>query len=801
MKMAYRTFLFFVLSFSFLTAQDFKIYGTVLDSDQNPLAFASVLLQTPEGKILKGVSTDENGEFRLNNVGEGDYLLFASYIESKSTMQSISLTADLDIGNLIITQKDQALEEVVVTYQKPRLVEKADRYVFNIENTALSDSDIWDVLKRTPGVVIINDKLTVNNTGNIGILINGRKVNIPEKDIINLLSGSSASNVEAIEIITNPPAKYSAEGGLLIDIKMKTNLVAGYNGSVYNRYTQGVYPKHTLGTDHFFKGKKTDFSLAYSFRNNKDLVRYTDITNFFENNLPNEIWTAQQNTVTKRKQHNISAFFDYTVDEKNTISVSTINSLTPNVNRFAFSGTDITDNQGTPNSGFDTTNDSDFHLYNTSLYLDWVHSLKEDGSQISFNAHYTNYDYDREQDIDTDFFDVNGNVTGENNFITKSVQKTRLFSMQADYTTNLSASSKLETGLRYASIVSDNTIEQEGFDRNQPGIQPTEAGEFSYNEDISAAYLSLNNNWDSWKLNLGLRAEYTETMGRLDTDAANNEDSYLELFPSLSLFHTYKKKHVFKLNYYRRIIRPRYSWLNPFQYFQNNNTVVEGNPELLPTISNSFSIGYTFNKNFTLRPFYNVNTNDFLQQVSQDNEGNLLRFIATNLDKTLSYGLDANFNKEITNRWYAFIMFNNYYQENNFRDLETGQLLENAAWITQFRTTQSFTLLKDRSLFADASFSYTSPSVIGNSRRASFNQLGFSFRKTLWKKSASISLAVEDIFNQSNLFFTRQYLTQDNSTSFRRENRLVVLGFRYSFGNTKIKNNKKRKRVDERNRI
>ncbi len=193
MKMAYRTFLFFVLSFSFLTAQDFKIYGTVLDSDQNPLAFASVLLQTPEGKILKGVSTDENGEFRLNNVGEGDYLLFASYIESKSTMQSISLTADLDIGNLIITQKDQALEEVVVTYQKPRLVEKADRYVFNIENTALSDSDIWDVLKRTPGVVIINDKITVNNTGNIGILINGRKVNIPEKDIINLLSGSSAS--------------------------------------------------------------------------------------------------------------------------------------------------------------------------------------------------------------------------------------------------------------------------------------------------------------------------------------------------------------------------------------------------------------------------------------------------------------------------------------------------------------------------------------------------------------------------------------------------------------------------------
>ncbi len=168
----------------------------------------------------------------------------------------------MDIGDLIISNEAQALDEVVVTSQKPRLVELADRYVFNIENTALSDSDIWDVLKRTPGIVIVNNKLTVNNVGNIGILINGRKVNIPERDIINLLSGSSASKVEAIEVITNPPVKYSAEGGLLIDIKMKTNLIAGYNGSVYNRYTQGVFAKHTLGTDHFFKGKKIDFSLS-----------------------------------------------------------------------------------------------------------------------------------------------------------------------------------------------------------------------------------------------------------------------------------------------------------------------------------------------------------------------------------------------------------------------------------------------------------------------------------------------------------------------------------------------------------
>jgi hypothetical protein len=619
--------------------------------------------------------------------------------------------------------------------------------------------------------------------------------------VINLLSGSSASNVEAIEVITSPPAKYSAEGGLLIDIKMKTNLVAGYNGSLYNRYIQGVFAKHTLGTDHFFKGKKTDFSLAYSFRNNKNLGRYTDITNFFENKLPNEIWTAEQNNVDKSKQHNISAFFDYKVDEQNTISLSTINSLTPEAKRFSSSETDIANTQGISNAGFDTTNDSDFHLYNTSLYLDWVHKLKKEGSQISFNTHYTYYDYDIEQDIDTDFFDVNGAVIGENNFITQSVQNTGLFSVQADYTTNLGTSSIVETGLRYASIVSDNTIDQEGFDRSQSGIDPTEAGEFVYDEAISAVYLTLNNSWGTWKLNMGLRAEYTETEGRLDTDSNSNENDYLELFPSLSVLYTHKNKHVFKLNYYRRITRPRYSWLNPFQFFQNNNTVLEGNPNLLPSFSNFVSLGYTFNKSLTLRPFYEIRSNDFLQQVSQDNSGNLLRFIATNLEENKSYGLDVIFNKDITNRWSSYMLFNYYYQANSFRDFDTGQLLENTAWITYFRTTQSVTFLEDRSLFADASFTYFSPIIIGNSRRASINELGLALRKTIWNKSASISLAIEDVFNQSNQFFTRQYLTQDNSSSVRTENRLLVLGFRYSFGNTKIRNNKKRKRVDERNRI
>lgn len=801
MKRELRLFSIIVLFVSLTNAQDYKISGTVLDDNGVPLVFASVLLQTKDSVLIKGTATNEKGFFQLENIAMGDYLLFASYIENQSEVRSLFLKEDIDIGSLVILENTQELDEVVVSYKKPTIEQKVDRLVFNIENTALSESDIWNVLKRTPGVVVIRDQLTIKGTSNIGIMINGRLVNIPQSDIINLLSGSSAGNVEAIEVITNPPAKYSAEGGLLIDIKMKKNLIAGYNGSVYNRYTQGVFPKHTLGTDHFFKGKRTDFSVNYSFSNVKRLSRYTDVTNFFEDNTANEIWTAEQSAVTKRNQHNVSAFLDIELNPKNTISISTINVLTPSVNRFYDSETLINDTNGDLISSFDTTNDSNYELYNTSVYLDWVHQLDKKGAEIAFNTHYTNYDYDRGQVLNTDFLDAQGALTGENDFTTQSGQQTGLFSIQLDYSTSLGKASELESGLRYASINSDNTISQEGFDRSQPGINPTEAGVFSYDEEISAAYISFNSNWQNWQVKMGLRAEYTETTGFLDTEEVATENNYLEFFPSFSLMHTLNIKHSLGLRYYRRIARPRYNRLNPFQYFQTNNSVVEGNPNLLPSTRNYIALGYTFDKSYNLEFFFGERKNQYLLQVFQDNDANLLRFISSNLGLSRSYGVDFSLNKSIYDFWNTFFLVSYFYENNRFADLGSDAQLNNDVWTGHIRATNSFTFLSDKSLFADLTFTYFSPTVNGNSRQDSYNQLGFALRKTIWNKNASISLEIEDIFNQGNLFNTRRYLNQDNTSSFRSENRLLILGFRYKFGNTRIKDNQKRKRVDERNRI
>ena len=612
-------FYFFCISTN-LFSQEYKLIGSVLDSDEVPIVFANVLLlKATDSTIINGTSTDDKGVYIFNSITAGKYLLKASYIENVSKMKPITMSSDFDAGVLIILAS-QALDEVVVSYEKPKLERKVDRLVFNVENTALADGNIWELLKQTPNVNVVNNVLSIKGSGNVGILINGRKVNLPEADIINLLSGSSASSVEAVEVITNPPLKYSAEGGMLINIKMKKNLIAGYNGAVFNNFTQGVFAKNTMGTDHFFKGKKTSFSVNYSFTEDKRIWRYTDITNFSGNGSPASIWTANQDLTSRRKRHNVNAFFDYDIDAKNALSISTINVFNPHVNIFSLSETVIEDLEGSTLSSFNTINDANREQVNTSFYADWVHKLEKEGAEISVGGHYTFYDSKRGQELDTDFFDRNGDQTGVNDFITQSDQKINLYSIETDYITPLGKSTRLEAGLRYAGISSESTISQVGFDRSQPGINPTEAGVFIYDESIYAAYTSMNSTWDMWSLKTGLRAEYTQTIGELDTDIEAYENSYLKLFPSVAVQYTPSKKHQYQFSYYRRIDRPRYSNINPFQNFQSNNSVAEGNPGLLPGIRNWVSVEYTLDRDYTLAVFYNAWKNPYRQQAFQDNK-------------------------------------------------------------------------------------------------------------------------------------------------------------------------------------
>ncbi len=783
-----------------MLSQDVTLSGIVKNPEDIPIEFANVyLLDKNYSTLIQGSTTDENGRFQLRGIAKDTFFIKASYIDTESEPFLISVSDNID--TLIITLNDnQQLDEVVVENQKPRLERKVDRLVFHIENTALADGDIWDVLKRTPNLLIIDDVLTIKGSGSVGILINGRKVNIPQRDIINLLSGTSASNVESVEVITNPPAKYSAEGGMLVNIKLKKNLIAGYNGAVFNKYRQGVFARHTVGTDHYFRGSKTRFSANYSYGKNKGIDRYTDITDFLETDGDTSRWVAEQDNLRRSQQHNLSLFFDYDINEKNRISISSINLWQPQLKRQNDSKTIIGGTSGMELTSFTTTNKYEADRLNTSYYLDYVRSLKKD-AELSINTHFTYFDSKRPQNIQTDFFDSNGNIIGDNDFITDSKQRINLFSGQIDYLRPLNKRIKMETGLRYADINSESSISQQGFDPGQSGVSLTENGNFKYDEAIWATYVGLNGKWDTWRVSSGLRAEYTKTVGDLDTEPQPYERDYLELFPSFSLQYIPAKKHNLKLYYYRRIKRPRYSSVNPFQVFLTNNSVAEGEPNLLPATRNYIAADYTYDKSYTIELFYRNEKNPFRSFVEQDNENQVFRVKTANFDRNINFGLDLIVSKRPLKFWDFYVLGSYQSVQYDFVDLESGRNIENRRWLFKLVNNNSFTLLSNKTLFADLDFKYYSDLPIGNTVQESFNEVNIAFRKTFCDKKASLSLGLTDIFKQGNRFWTRQYGNQNNTTLYRPESRLFTLGFRYKFGNTGIRANKKAKRVEERRRI
>ncbi|MGB7395691.1 MAG: outer membrane beta-barrel family protein [Pricia sp.] len=799
MKSLYRPILLFLCSICALSAQDFTVSGSVENAGNEPVPFANVqLLSGADSTLVNGASTDESGHFEIDGVARGGYLIKASYIENESQAIPFELISDLDLDPIQLGEDAQALDEVVVTSRKPRLERKIDRLVFSIENTALADSDIWGVLRRTPGISIVNDQVSVKGSKAVGILINGREVNLPKGDIINLLSGVSASDVGAIEVITSPPAKYGAENVALINILKKKNVIAGYNGAVYNKYTQGILPKHTIGTDHYFKGEKAQFSLNYSFAHDRNVVKFTDITNFLENNTATSTWTAEQELLRRSKRHNLSAFFDYDLNDKSRLSLSAITVWQPEIDRFYDTETAIV---GDTLSGFNTINDSDERHVNTSYYLDYERDLNEEGAELSLNSHFTYYDYNRGQDLDTDFFNTDGNFSGEDNFVTDSDQIIRLFTAQADYTTPTGENGNFGTGLRYAGINSDSKVSQEGFDRDRPGIDPTETGNFEYDESIYAAYVSYDANWEKWSLQTGLRAEYTETDGVSNTQGKVTDNDYLKLFPSFSVSYDPLDNHIFTFYGDRRIARPRYQQINPFLIFQSNFSTLEGNPGLLPEIKDYLAAGYTFKGSYTVELFYSHDSDPLSLLTFQDNDAKLLRFVNSNMESRESFGLDLKLNKQFTGFWYSYVAFSFFDQTNIFRNLGNNTLVEKNQFAWYVQSTNSFTFLEDGSLTADVYFNYLGPKFTGNTRFDGYGALSLSLRKTFWNNKASITMGVEDIFNQGNMFSTRDFLDQSGSSLERNENRLFVLGLRYKFGNLKIRDNYKRKNTDEGDRL
>ncbi|MFS4469018.1 outer membrane beta-barrel protein [Maribacter sp. 2210JD10-5] len=787
-----RPLLFLLLGFGMLQTihgQTYSLTGEVKDENGEVIPFASVfLLNTSDSTMVKGTSADESGYFSLDAILEGLYFLKASYIGTASKSLALDIGSDTKIGALIIPQNANELDEVTVVSSRPKVERKIDRLVFNVENTVVSQGSSWDILKQTPGVIVSQDELQIRGQSTT-VYINDRKVQLSSEEVRSLLENYQGANVKSVEVINNPPARYDAEGGPVLNIITSKNISLGYKGNINTNYTQGIFPKYNFGTSHFYKTDKLNMNVSYAYAPEKRLksiesnVNYIDDTGIFSR------WNTDDNRTKRNRTHSIGLTLDYEIDERNTLNFTSNSQISPVRNEAAFQTTRMRNGVGVLDSTFTTASSIKGNKNNISADLSFKHSFKEGGS-LSANGHYTNFDLSRTQDISSNYFSPDESFIRDFDFLTDANQDIEIFTGQLDYS-NLLGTVAFEAGVKGSFINSTSILDY--FDLNNGStFVPELSDNFKYDESVYAGYFSLNKDWEKWSLKGGLRAEHTQSTGTSVALSEINDLEYFELFPTFYVLHTASENHSFAFDYSRKLSRPRYEDLNPFRVFINENNFIEGNPNLLPNFSNNFNFNYTLKQEFFFDFYYRDNGNYISRLSFQDNENQVLRDITQNVLKSTSYGFDFNHGKSISNNWYVYSYISIFHEDETFLALESEENeATNSVDGIYVSLANYLTLSKDGTFKGELGFVYLSGFLEGSYKQAETINLTAGLRKSFWNRRALVSVSANDILGLANAKITSKYLNQDNNYFTVPETQYVRFGFTYNFGNFRLEDNQR----------
>lgn len=791
-----------LLFISYSGFAQYSVEGKVLDVNDEPVAFANVILYNAADSttVYRGAVTTEEGIFQFQNIEENPYLVKVSFVGYEDNLRQIQVSKNTILEPFILEEAAADLDEVSINYVSPTVKREVDRIVFNVENSVLSSGNSWDILKKTPGVIVANNVLQVRNQG-VQVYINDRKVQLSASELQTLLENYSAENIKSVEVITTPPARYDAEGGAILNIITTKGISLGYKGSVSAAYIQAIFPKYSFGTSHYYKTDDLNLFANYSYSPRKEFKDDDSYINFMNNGTVFSRWETDFDRITRSKAHNANLILDYELDERNVLNFSSSFTFSPDKNFQNRVITDIEDNLERTPDWFRTNSFLEEDLANIAFDLEYRHLIGDAGAQLSAKTHYTRFDQERMQEVETTNFTGGNSILNDNLFLTDAKQEIDIWTGQLDYVTPI-GSTNFQAGVKASRINSESGIdyylENNGtiqFDRNL-------SDDFIYEENIYAGYFSLGKDWEKWSLKVGLRGEYTDRAGDSRSMEQIDTRKYFELFPTVYLQHTFNESHVLTLDYSRRISRPKYESLNPFRYYLNEYDYNAGNPNLRAAVSNNFTLSYVLKGQYFLDLYYKDN-GEYPETLSfQDNENFTLRRISSNLLESHSYGLDLSHGRSLANWWYAYAYVSLFHEGITFLAVESGNA-EVTNEIDAFYGTiyNSFVLSKDGTFSGELSFAYVSDWISGSYNLDPMTTLSVGLRKTLWNDRAELTLNLEDILDETNARLISRYLNQDNSYFPKPETRYVRFGFKYNFGNFRLTDNQRAIEAAERDRL
>lgn len=796
-------FLLLLLSPLALISQNAFVKGQVVDSNNNPISYVNIVVFKKGAPMpYKGTATDESGFFIINDVEEGGDYIEISMIGFVTVSKTIEHSGEIDFGKITLIENQEELDEAIIKVKNPTIKREAGKLIFNVENTSLSTGETFNLLSKTPGVLVIGDNIQVKRTRPI-IYINDKRVYLTSSELASLLRSMDASNIKSIEVIDNPSSKYSAEATSVLNIITSKAVSIGYKGSVNMTYEQAVFSKYRFSTSHFYKNDWLNMYASYSFSPRKDFKQDDNYIRFFnsDNTSTKSIWESDFEKVTRSKAHQGNLILDFTLNEKNSLSFSSTVMVSPNKTLDNNVNGEIFDAQRQLDSVFTTISYLENDTANLSFNLEHKLKFDDEGTNLTTAANYINYNREQSQELNTDYKLPLGTPINNVNFFTDANQDSNIFTGQTDFE-KLIGNGDFETGVKYSYINTKSKLDFFNLENNIPVFVEANSDLYDYTESIYAGYINYSKKWGDWSINAGLRGEYTDVIGDSKSLGIINNQNYFDVFPSASALYTINEDNVIGASYRRTIQRPSYQSLNPFTYYITDNIVDNGNPNLVPTYKNKYMINYTLKNKWLVEAYYIYNKDPLSVLSFQDNENSTTQNLDANIISDINYSLDISYASSVLPWWYLSVYTSTYYIENEFYALASPEeTYKNDTFGFYAQMYSGFTLTKDGTLTSDLTATYISNMILGSLDYKNQFISSVSFRKSFWDNRASITVGIDDLFDTNNILLSSKYYNQDNSYFAKQESRLFKLGFKYNFGNSRLRDNNRSIYSDEKDRL
>ena len=789
------TIITLIYSFAILNAQpkepnlsfekNIKISGKVVDKESNyPLEYATIaFFSKSENKIVEGSITDANGEFNIK-ISQGTYDISIEYISYKKvTFTNKNLIADENLGVIQLEINLETLDAIEVIAERTTVEIKLDKKIYNVgKDLTVSGGTVSDVLDNIPSVTVdVEGNVALRGNDNVRILINGKPSGLVGLNSTEALRQLPAEAIERVEVITSPSARYESEGTAgILNIILRRSKLQGFNGAITTNVgypaSAGVSGNVNYRTGDINIFNTTSYNYRETLGNSYTFTRYKENGNYLD---------EKQDWINTRKGLTTNLGLEWYINDSASLTTSLVyrdsdneqdskNRLLQYDNNFNLTG---------------ETNrlDPEFGNSKTIQYAtNFTKNFSTSGHKFSFDFQYEVSDENENSVI------VTNDILSDK--VDRNEEQTDIL-LQADYVLPIGEKSQFELGYRGGFNTRNTDFEVELLNNNtdQFELDPDLSNIFNFKLYINAAYTQFGSKIDKFSYLFGLRLEDTQITIDQPTTGEFKKKRFTGLFPTINFSYELNQSESITLGYSRRIQRPRGFYLNPFPSRSSITNIFQGNPDLDPSYSGLYDLGYLnrFEKvTLSSSIYYQHETNDSNWVSSETGEtvvvnGTTLPVIKrtpVNLATNDRYGFEFNINYSPSKKWRVNTDFNLFksvtrgdYEGVNFDN-------ENISW--NVRLSNKYTL--PGKIDWQTNIDYRGPSQDAQNTRKAVASLNLAFSKDLFDEKASIAFNVSDLFNsrrfrgdiETDTFFATRDLQFRGGQTFN-------LSFTYRFNQKK----------------